>query len=69
MEKKFAPETYQQAKNELDKIRHRCKIAEADKEPLVNALLDYYEMKRTDQAEASKLWGKIQQILDNCDLK
>lgn len=69
MEKEYAPEIYEQTEDEICKIKHRCQLTAENEQQLTDALLDYYEMKKTDAEKASELWGEVQQILDNCDLK
>lgn len=69
MEKQFAPEIYELAEQELDKIKHNCEVEKTVEAKLLAALLDYYDMKKDNPAEASNLWGKVQHLLDGCPLK
>jgi hypothetical protein len=69
MEKELTPETYELAERELAKIKHTCEISQTIEPALLAALLHYYDMKKENPDEATRLWGKVQHILDSCPLK
>ena len=69
MEKNLTPEIYELAEKELAKIKHACEISRKIEPELINALLHYYEMEKENPDEAVRLWGKVQHIIDGCELK
>lgn len=69
MEKKLTPETYDSAEKELAKIKHNCEISQSIEPELLTALLHYYDLKKENPAEATKVWEKVQRILDGCAIK
>lgn len=68
-EKKLTLETYELAERELAKIKHNCEISQTVEPELLTALLHYYDMKKENPDEATRLWGKVQHILDDSELK
>ncbi len=69
MERKLTPETHELAEKELAKIKHTCEINQTTEPELLTALLRYYEIKKDNPSEATRLWGNVQHILDGCEMK
>ena len=69
MENEFSPEIYELAEKKLAALKNTCEISRKVEPELLTALLRYYDKKKENPNEAIDLWGKVQHILDACELK